>query len=275
MSTHILALLTVLLAASSEALPARADIHEFRVDVSGATIRVLCTDGPRQVVLMHGASTQADIWRPVLERLDGSIGACAWDRRGNGNSFPGPDARGWYEFLEEMRAVHRALDLEEAPVVVGHSLGGLYARLFALESPPDVAGLLLLDPSHEEMIDKIRRGMPPLQWRRLDYVRGIPNEDGLVEAELAERIDGQRLPDIPVTVVTASIRPDGDGWDARFLNEAAREVHASILRGVPLGRHIPAARAGHDVHVDDPDLVSEEIVRIVRSLRGQAERFGR
>lgn len=261
MSVKIIALLAALLPQAGEA------IHEFRIDVDGATIRVLCTDGPRRVVLMHGASSQSDIWRPVLQRLDGQVGACAWDRRGNGNSFPGPSERGWYEFLEEMRAVHRALEMSEDAVIVGHSLGGLYARLFAVESPTTLSGLVLVDPSHEDMVDKIRAGMPRLHWARLNGLREIPNEDGLVEDRLADQLRGRRLPNIPVTVLTAAIRPDGDGYDARFLSEAAREVHASLLRGVALGRHIPAARSGHDVHLDEPDLVAEEILRVIALTR--------
>ncbi|MEM7414783.1 MAG: alpha/beta hydrolase [Gemmatimonadota bacterium] len=264
MSMKIIAFLAALLSGPSDDA---TTIHEFRIDVDGATIRVLCTDGPRRVVLMHGASSQSDIWRPVLQRLDGEVGACAWDRRGNGNSFPGPGERGWYEFLEEMRAVHRTLGFGDDAVLVGHSLGGLYARLFAIESPTALSGLVLVDPSHEDMVDKIRPGMPPLQWARLNRIREIANEDGLVENQLADQLRGQRLPGIPVTVLTASIRPDGGGYDARFLNEAAREVHASVLRGVALGRHIPASRSGHDVHLDEPDLVAEEILRVVALAR--------
>ena len=55
-------------------------------------------------------------------------------------------------------------------------------------------------------------------------------------------------------MITATIRRDGGGWDARFVNEAARQVHASILRGVRGARHVPAPRSGPDVHLDEPEL---------------------
>lgn len=38
-------------------------------------------------------------------------------------------------------------------VLVGHSLGGLYARLYAKRFPDEVAGLVLLDPTHEDIVD--------------------------------------------------------------------------------------------------------------------------
>ena len=98
-------------------------------------------------------------------------------------------------------------------------------------------------------------------------IRRSPNEDGIVETDLSDRLSAGRLPDIPVTVLTATIRPDGGGWDARFLNEAARQVHASILRGVTAGRHLPAQRSGHAIQFDEPQLVADEILRIARIVR--------
>jgi pimeloyl-ACP methyl ester carboxylesterase len=240
------------------------EIHEIHIEVDGMAIRALCTDGRREVILMHGGSSTADTWRPVLERLDGEVGACAYDRRGNGRSFPGPESRGWYEFLDELRRVHLALGFDRDYVVAGHSLGGLYARLFAIDRPGDISGLILLDPAHEDMFEHIRTGMPPTEYDRWMAIRRSTNEDGVVEVDLSDRLRSGRLPDIPVTVLTATIREDGDGWDARFVNQAARRVHESILRGVTAGRHIPAQRSTHNVQLDEPQLVADEILRVVR-----------
>jgi pimeloyl-ACP methyl ester carboxylesterase len=243
------------------------DLHEIRIDVDGLSIRALCTDGRRDVILMHGGSSTADTWIPVLQRLDGEVGACAYDRRGNGQSFPGPDPRGWYEFLDEMRRIHLALGFDRGYVVSGHSLGGLYARLFTIDRPADVSGLILLDPAHENMFERIRAGMPPEEYDRWTTIQRSPNEDGIVEVELGERLRTGRLPEIPVTILTATIRQDGGGWDQRFVNEGARQVHASILRGVVAGRHIPAQRSGHEIQLDEPQLVADEILRVVRIAR--------
>ena len=243
------------------------DVREVHVELRGSTIRALCTDGPRQVVLLHGASSFADTWRPVLQLLDEGVGACAYDRRGSGQSVPAPEPRGWLELLEELRAIHRELDVEERYVLVGHSLGGLYARLYAIERRGELGGLVLVDPEHEDMLRRSRTGMPRAEWERLDELQRVPNDDGVVERELAQRLGRRRLPDIPVTVLTARIRPDGGGWNARFVNEAAQQLHASILQGVRVARHIPAARSGHDIQEDEPELVAAEIVRLVRAAR--------
>lgn len=245
-----------------------SDVRERTIHVGGAAIRALCTGSRPRVILLHGEGSTADSWRPVLEILDGRVAACVYDRRGSGGSDPAPEHRGWYELMDELRRVHRALGAGEGYVLGGHGLGGLYARLYAAGRPVDVGGLLLVDPTHEDMPRRARPGMPQDAWDDWMRRRRMPNGDGLVEARLAERARGSRLPDLPVTVLTATRRRNGDGWDARFLNEAARQVHASIVRGLPGGRHVPARGSGSAVHVDAPDLVASEILRLVEARFG-------
>jgi pimeloyl-ACP methyl ester carboxylesterase len=49
--------------------------------------------------------------------------------------------------------LQKLLEITDVPtpyVLVGHSLGGLYARHFAQFFPKEIAGLALLDPAHED-----------------------------------------------------------------------------------------------------------------------------
>lgn len=245
------------------------DLQETTVRVAGAEIRAVCTSNRPRVMLLHGEDSSAEAWRPVLERLDGRVGACAYDRRGSGESEGAPEARGWYELLDELRRIHEALGAPPRYVLVGHSLGGLYARLYAADRPRDVAGLVLVEPAHEDMPRRARAGMPDDAWEAWMERRRRPNADGLVEAAVGERARRFRLPAIPVTVLTATRRRGGEGWEPRFLNEAARQVHASILRGVDGARHVPAEGSGPAIHREDPALVAAEIVRMVGAVEAR------
>lgn len=238
-------------------------IQEVRIEVDGASIRALCTDGARSVLLMHDTGQSADGWLPVLQRLDRSAGACAYDRRGSGGSTPAPGERGWYELVDELRRIHLALGFERDYVLVGHAVGGLYARVYAADRP-HVGALLLVEPAHEDMLARVRAGLPEEQWESWRQSREAVNDDGVAEADIGRRARRSRLPQIPVTVLTATQRPGLDERSARFITDAARQVHASILEGVTAGRHVPASRSGQDVHLEQPDLVAEEIFRLVR-----------
>jgi len=246
--------------------PAAAEppqVREQVVHVGDRSVRALCTPGPREVLLVQADALAADAWRPVLERLEGVVGACAYDRMPVESG-----SRGWFELMDAMHRAHDALGFGSGYTLVGQGLGGLYARLYAVGRPTDIGALVLVDPAHEDWADEARHSMPSVAWEAWQHRRSKPNTDGIVEVELAEHARGTRLGDIPVTVITAGRRPDGGGWDARFFNDAARRVHASILDGSLQGRHVPASRSGHDVHREDPDLVAREIVRAVRRTNG-------
>ena len=49
------------------------------------------------------------------------------------------------ERVEDLRHVLRAASVSGPYVLVGFSIGGLYARLFALLHPDDVAGMVIVD----------------------------------------------------------------------------------------------------------------------------------
>jgi pimeloyl-ACP methyl ester carboxylesterase len=266
---RLVAALAVVAALATPASARPPQLVERDVHVEGRTVRALCTPGPRQVVLLQDDGAPAETWRPVLQRLDGVVGACAYDRSGAAGGHASP--RGWFELMDEMRGVHDALGFGRGYTLVGHATGGLYARLYAADHPTRVGGLVLVEATHEDMPEEARRGMPREAWEAWMRKRALPNTDGVREAEVAARARGRRLPDIPVTVITATRRPDGDGWSAHVINQAARRVQASVLEGITYGRHVPAAGSGHDVHLDEPELLVREILRVVGQSRGWRE----
>lgn len=73
-----------------------------------------------------------------------------YDRAGTGWSDPVPLPRTGAEVTDELRDLLRAAGIPAPYVLVGHSLGGAYARHYAQRFPDDVAGLLLLEPAHED-----------------------------------------------------------------------------------------------------------------------------
>ena len=238
------------------------EVHELTVTIGDYTVRALCTDGPRDVLLIHDSDRPADSWRPVLERLDEQVGACAYDWRGSGVSGPSPGVRGWYELFDELRHIHRALGFDRDYLLVGHGLGGSYARAYVIDRPREVGAMLLVDPTHEDMPQRFEAGMPEEDRRAWVIIRGRPNMDGIRKVALDTRLRRGRTPRIPVTILTAAIRPGRSGWDPRFIAEATRDLHEEILQGAAVPRHIPADRSGHDVLRDQPQLVVDEILRL-------------
>jgi pimeloyl-ACP methyl ester carboxylesterase len=92
-----------------------------------------------------GASSLS--WSLVQPQVAGFARACVYDRAGFGWSEAGPMPRTAGRSADELhRLLHRA-DVPPPYVVVGHSFGGLVARLFAARHPRDVVGLVLVEPA--------------------------------------------------------------------------------------------------------------------------------
>ena len=119
------------------------------VDVDGHKVHLYCTgsEGPT-VVLLAGASSFSIDWALVQPKL--SSRTCAFDRPG----YAWSDAAGIVDDGKQVvRDLHEALLRTNQPhpyVLVAHSLGGLFARLFYDTFPEDVGGMVLLDAAHED-----------------------------------------------------------------------------------------------------------------------------
>ena len=47
---------------------------------------------------------------------------------------------------------------------VGHSVGGLYAQLYAMTYPDEVVGMVLADATNEEVWEEFHKALTPEQW---------------------------------------------------------------------------------------------------------------
>ena len=119
------------------------------IDLGGRGLRVVRA-GPAGagpvVVLEHGAFGCAADWAVVQERLGAKgLRSLAYDRAGLGHSDPGPKPRDGRAIVADLAALLRELDEPGPYVLVGHSMGGLMVRLFALTHPDRSAGVVLVD----------------------------------------------------------------------------------------------------------------------------------
>ena len=134
------------------------------VDVGdGRKINLHCIgSGSATVLFDSGLSDWSSIWALVQPRVAARIRACSYDRAGMGYSDPADGPRTPVAIVEDMHnLVHRA-GLTTPLVLVGHSLGGFNAKLYAVLYPADVAGVVLVDPAEDRLADRTR---PILQQR--------------------------------------------------------------------------------------------------------------
>lgn len=152
------------------------------IDVgNGRRINLFCLgEGSPAVVFDSGLSDWSSTWVLIQPAVARHTRACSYDRPGMGYSDPSPLPRTPQAAVEDLHSL-----LERGvggPVVlVGHSLGGFYAKLYARTYPQQVAGLVLVDPAEERLWPRVT---PELARRfGASPVRAASKEDETAMAE--------------------------------------------------------------------------------------------
>ena len=131
------------------------------VDIGGRRINLHCTGaGGPTVVLMAGIFSWSLVWYKTQPVIAQKTRVCAFDRAGYGFSDPGPRPQILSDVVDDLHAALKAGPIPGPYVLVGHSLGGIEARLYAQRWPKEVAGMVLVDTAlaGEGLIDENQPG---------------------------------------------------------------------------------------------------------------------
>jgi pimeloyl-ACP methyl ester carboxylesterase len=216
------------------------------------------------VVLEAGMNCGADSWQRVMPLLAPHVRVAAYDRAGLGGSAPAPDAPVLDRQVDDLVSVITGLGAGPC-VLAGHSWGGLLAQLLAFRRPGLVAGLVLVDPGHEDM-----EGALPLAirwgWRLLRAVHPdeLHGDVPAADAALRElRAAPRPFPDVPVVVLSAARafplpRRSRAHWT---------RLQAGIAASAGRGRHVVVEGVGHNIPASRPDVVADTILAVAAQVR--------
>jgi pimeloyl-ACP methyl ester carboxylesterase len=217
-------------------------------------------DGP-PLVLLTGLGNTMRSWPPTfVHALNRFAGVVVYDRRGYGRSSTLPP--------EPVTATAAAADLDallahlkfrQPVVLVGHSLGGLYAQFFARNYQKKVAAVVLLDASSPfEPIDN------PMFHTRAKLSPGSTDdlENRGLDASVLQTRESPPFPRIPLIVVSATDHRSPPDFEAEW-----QRIQAETATQSPLGRFVVAKGSGHDIQTDQPALVIDELHKLVLDLR--------
>ena len=147
--------------------------------VNGHTLHLDCQGKPSRftVVLIAGGGGGTDTWDRVQSPVPQFSHVCSYDRQGLGESEALKDGtpQPLKQIVDDLEALLKAANVAPPYVLVGHSIGGLYARAFEGQYDSQVAGILLLDSSHEEQIWRFAQREPDAlseypRWRDQEFM---------------------------------------------------------------------------------------------------------
>ncbi len=163
------------------------------IDVGGWRLHLNCTGDNKgnvpTVVLESGSGDFSFDWSLVQPGVAGFTRVCSYDRAGNAWSDLGPRPRTMKQVAYELFTALRKADLKGPYVLVGQSSGGLLVRTFAAQYPQEVAGMVLVDGTHEDTqlnisgkLQRVRelsqgRALPPIQTTISSTDKTLPAEE--------------------------------------------------------------------------------------------------
>ena len=236
------------------------------VDVGGWRLHLNCTGNNKgsspTVVLESGAGDFSFDWGLVQPGISRFTRVCSYDRAGNAWSDLGPRPRTMKQVAFELHTALMKTGSNGPYVLVGQSIGGLLMRTFAAQYPKEVAGIVLIDSTHEDnqlfLNGKIQRMRELSQGRTIPPIQtAIPAADKALSLE-----ERQQLEDFLKQVGPAKINPPFDRLPLRIqqvrLWALAQPQHYVADNDPYWGEEfaeIYAARKTHDYPLGDTPLI--------------------
>jgi pimeloyl-ACP methyl ester carboxylesterase len=201
---------------------------------------------------------------------------CAYDRPGTAriddtvtDSTPVLQPTTAQQGVADLHALLTAAKEPGPYVLVGHSWGGLIARLFASTYPDEVAGLVLVDPASEFL----KTSLTPKQWATyIKATKKLIESKGLEAPDHARTLDlfhgTPRVRPMPIVVLTSDKRFDfGAGGPETWA--AWRTAHDRLARLLN-AKHVSDTNSGHAIQMEQPRIVIEAIREVVEAARKSA-----
>lgn len=249
--------------------------------------------GSPTVVLESGYHNSSDAWNKseaaapavgpaVMPALIGSHRVCAYDRPGTlrygdppslaDRSSPAAMPRTAADVVGDLHALLAAAHVPLPYVLVGHSLGGLFVRLYAQTYPDQVRALVFVDafpveipslmgsdwPTYRQLLD----GPPP-------QLTNSPSFEVIdIDKSVAQVDEARVFPPVPTIVLTRTepfvLPPTVTTEQGAKLEQVWQEATSNLVALRPQTPHIVANGSDHFIQIHQPDLVVAGIDLVIK-----------
>lgn len=247
-------------------------------------------DGEPVIVFESGHGTPMGNWDRVIADSSNLGPIVTYDRPGVGESEAVEDMPTIKNVADRLVKILNHLELAPPYLLVGHSLGGVYVRGFAVYHPEKLAGLIIVDPGDftetqlnkrdyydvfdwdDDRIDQEIAELAQRSERRSEDIPPALQRERLVLRELRtndfNEISESPLPNIPVHILVGGrfdmpkhLFSDDYDDETYFRSKIQHRVArwTDVIQSVDKGMLLYSGDAGHFVQWDDPELTISSI----------------
>lgn len=231
------------------------------------------TSGPTVVMEAGGGSWHRD-WLTIAPQLAQHARVITYDRPGYSLSAGCESPRTADRVSRELWTALEYLGHNGPYILVGWSLGGAYARVFAGTYPDQIRGLVLVDPAPEDFYRRMPREFPE-EWSAAvaehfpavygdSTRRGEARELAAFDASVEQARASDAKHQAPTIVLIAGREgevaedPISRVWVEELKEWAARRPNTTASVVPQVGHHIPAQA---------PDAIVQAVIELIHRTR--------
>lgn len=239
-------------------------------DVGGYQLNLTCFGtGSPTIVFESRLDGNNEGWSSVYDSFP-TVRTCIYSRL---NLPPSDQVTAEQSGADNVRDLHTLLDVATVPgpyLLVGHSFGGLLALMYAGTYPADVMGLVLEDPAVPGDGEVYTQVFPASERPKLraQVAKNLARVNFFTTLEQAKALV-RTVPNVPVVLLSASRVDVPPGWSR---NQADKIPAAFVTAQRDLVDALPPAElrwvdTGHLIHYEAPQLVIDEVQRVLAKTR--------
>ena len=212
------------------------------------------------IIMDAGYGDYSKAWEHIAEELTEFGTVLTYDRAGLGKSGVSSKRRISSEMIKELRSCLEKLQLKPPYIFIGHSFGGINARLFTTFYPENMMGVVLVDSTPENYKEAFLPIMSP-EFQGA-YYKQFVHESSYEEFRfsLGEADKHcQSMRNIPLIVLAA-------GKKAFYLQEAQMkwlQLQEELLRLSSNNKFVIAEQSGHYIQKDEPHYIIDAVKWII------------
>jgi non-heme chloroperoxidase len=270
------------LAASKAAKAPRTGVVDLPSGVKLRYVERGAEDASRVVIMLHGYTDSSYSFQTLMDHLDPTIQAIAFDQRGHGDSSKPGCCYAPQDFAADVVAFMDARKIQTA-TIVGHSMGGLIAQLVAIRFPERVSGLVIVgsaaslsNPAVEGLLAAVKELSDPVdrkfahEFQASMFYEPVPASQLEPYVDASMKVPARVWTDVMAQLATIDLRKDLRTIKARTLilwgdkdGFMTRADQATMFQEIPNATLKVYENTGHGMHWETPARVAADLAAFV------------
>lgn len=261
---------------------ASPEVKEGKIDLGGYSL-FLDVEGEQKkgqptIIFESGYGEYSETWHLVQPEVEKFARTVVYDRGALGQSDRSLRPRTAAGIAEDLHELLKKANVKPPYILVGHSIGGRYIRMFQNLYPNEVQGLVVVDGTPDRFLDE--KGYIPytkpeytsIMKESLDSHPEWANwDDFLTSGEEVYRARPS-LKHVPMTVLVAPARvseksDDDSKWDATFYLEGFepfwQERQRELANLSDNSKYVLTEGTGHSIQREQPHYVIDAIKELM------------